>query len=214
VYIPHHYHEERVEVQHQLIRRVGFASLVTQGGGGLDASHLPMMLDAIPSPLGVLRAHVARANPQWRDIASGESALAIFAGPHHYISPSWYPSKLEHGKAVPTWNYIVVHAHGRLRAIDDRQWLRAHLEDLVTREEASFAQPWKVSDAPEAYIDAMLGAIVGLEMTIERLEGKWKLSQNRPQADRAGAVAGLRSIGAGELADLVEDSAAFFDAGR
>lgn len=206
MYNPREFREERVETLHDLMRRHEFAVLVTTGPEGPAASHIPMLLDPAPAPLGTLRAHLARANPQWRELASGSAALAIFTGPHHYISPSWYPSKTEHGKVVPTWNYAVVHARGPLRVVEDRAWLRRHVEELVRREEARFAQPWNVSDAPAEYIEAMLSAIVGLELTIERLEGKWKLGQNRTETDRAGAIAGLRALGATEMADLMERS--------
>jgi len=206
LYNPREFREERVEVLHELMRREGFAALVTTGPVGPEASHIPMFLDPAPAPLGTLRAHVARANPQWRELGAGPAALAVFIGPHHYISPSWYPSTSEHGRTVPTWNYAVVHARGRLRVVEDRSWLRRHVEELVTREEARFAHPWKVSDAPAEYIEGMLSAIVGLELTIERLEGKWKLGQNRPEADRAGAIAGLRALGATGMADLMARS--------
>ncbi len=204
MYIPHDFREERIEVLHELMRSYGFATLVTLGQGSLDASHIPMLLNRTAGPYGQLTAHVARGNPQWKEFAEGVPALALFSGPHHYISPSWYPSTKEHGKMVPTWNYAVVHAHGRLCAVEDREWLRRHVEELVAREEARFAEPWKVADAPEKYIDAMLGGIVGLELTIDRLEGKWKLGQNRLPADREGAIAGLRSLGAEDMAELME----------
>jgi transcriptional regulator len=165
-----------------------------------------------PSPtsagtLGTLRGHISRANPQWRDFAADVEALAIFAGPQHYISPSWYPSKEEHGKVVPTWNYVVVHAYGRLATFDDRDALLANVRALTQTHEAPRNEPWRVEDAPAAYIDGQLKGIIGVALTITRLEGKWKVSQNRPAPDRAGIVRGLRAEGdepSLTMANLVE----------
>ncbi len=204
MYNPREFREERVEVLHEFVRRERFAVLVTMGREGLEASHIPMAFDAAQGPLGKLRAHIARGNPQWRETNFEVPALAIFQGPHHYISPSWYPSREAGGRVVPTWNYAVVHAHGRLRAVEDREWLRKHVEELVAREEEGFDKPWSAAEAPADYIDGMLKGIVGLEMTIERLEGKWKMGQNRMEADREGAIAGLRAAGAVEVAEWME----------
>jgi transcriptional regulator len=148
---------------------------------------------------------VARANPVWREAAPGAEVLAIFHGPEAYITPSWYPTKADGGKAVPTWNYAVVHARGTLRIIDDVAWLRASLEALTAENEAAFAEPWRLADAPADYIDTMLRAVVGIEITITRLEGKWKVSQNQPTQNRAGVATGLRTGGAEAqaMADLV-----------
>jgi transcriptional regulator len=157
------------------------------------------------APCGTLQGHIARANPLWRQAADAE-VLVIFHGPQAYVTPSWYPTKREHGKAVPTWNYAVVHARGRLRVIEDPVWLRQQLEALVTHHESSFAEPWQISDAPPDYINKMLGAIVGIEISITGLTGKWKISQNQPEANRTGVVKGLRQQGtddALQIADLV-----------
>lgn len=194
MYLPAHFEETRSEVLHALMREHPFATLMTHGADGLTANHLPLHFAADVAPLGVLQGHVARANPLWREPANAE-VLVIFHGPQAYVTPSWYPTKREHGKAVPTWNYAVVHAHGRLRTIDDPAWLRAQLESLVARHEAGFADPWRIADAPPDYIDKMLAAIAGIEITITRLQGKWKVSQNQPPANRAGVVAGLRQQG-------------------
>lgn len=205
MYLPAHFAESRVEVLHALIRERPFATLVTSGAAGPDANHLPLHLDADASPQGTLSGHVARANPLWRDAAE-KDVLAIFHGPQAYVTPAWYPTKHEHGKAVPTWNYVVVHARGRLRVIDDAAWLRRELDRLVDSHEAGFAEPWRISDAPPDYIDKMLTAIVGIEIEITHLAGKWKISQNQPEANRAGVVAGLRgqeSAEARAVADLV-----------
>ena len=201
MYLPTHFEETRSEVLHALMREHPFATLVTNGGEGLTADHLPLHLTAE----GVLQGHIARANPLWQQSPDAE-VLVIFRGPQTYVTPSWYPTKREHGKAVPTWNYAVVHARGRLRVIDDPIWLRQQLEALVTQHESAFAEPWQVADAPPDYIDKMLGAIIGIEISITGLKGKWKHSQNQPEANRAGVVAGLRQQGTDEalqMADLV-----------
>ena len=196
MYVPDHFREDRTEVLHQAMRQIGFATLVTQG---LDANHLPMLLDG-----NVLRGHVARANPVWKQ-AEGP-ALAIFLGPHAYVSPSWYPSKAETGKAVPTWNYITVHARGRIAWRQEPDWLRAHVSALSDAHEAQRAQPWAVGDAPETYIQTMLRGVVGFELTIESLQGKYKLSQNRDAADRAGVREAFGREGLTDLARLMDGS--------
>lgn len=188
MYAPPHFREARPQVLHQAIRDIAFATLVTDGQNGLDANHLPFLLDA---ERGVLRGHVARANPVWKETRLDREALVIFLGPDAYVTPSWYATKAATGKVVPTWNYLTVHAHGRIAFFDDAARLRRLVTDLTERHEAGRAQPWAVSDAPEGYIDTMLRAIVGVEIAITRLEGKWKLSQNRDEADREGVRAGL-----------------------
>ncbi|MDP1734927.1 MAG: FMN-binding negative transcriptional regulator [Sulfuritalea sp.] len=193
MYLPAHFEESRVEVLHALMGEHPFATLVTQGGEGLTANHLPLHLEPEAGPFGVLQGHVARANPLWRESAETD-VLVVFHGPQAYVTPSWYETKREHGKAVPTWNYVVVHAHGRLRAIDDADWLLGNLEALVAHHEANFAEPWQIGDAPADYIDKMLAAIVGIEIELTALKGKWKVSQNQPPANRAGVIAGLRSL--------------------
>lgn len=202
MYIPPHFNEERVDVLHQLIREHGLATLVTYGPSGLIASHVPLVLDTSSADagagaerFGTLRGHLSRANQQWRDYSPDVQALAIFAGPQHYITPSWYPAKVEHGKVVPTWNYIVVHAYGRLETYDDRESLLANVEALTTHHEANRSKPWKVSDAPASYIDAQLKGIIGISLRIDRLEGKWKISQNRSAADQASVAAALHEAG-------------------
>ena len=194
MYLPAHFEETRSEVLHTLMRDHPFATLIAHGADGLAAHHLPLHFAAELGPLGALQGHVARANPLWKQAAITE-VLVIFHGPQAYVTPSWYATKREHGKAVPTWNYAVVHAHGRLRTIDDPAWLRAQLETLVGRHEAGFAEPWRIADAPPDYIDKMLAAIVGIEIAITGLQGKWKISQNQPEANRTRVVAGLRQQG-------------------
>lgn len=193
MYLPKHFAETRTDVLHALMRSHPLATLVTQAPEGLTADHVPLEIDAAPAPLGALVGHVARSNPLWRTVGAGAPALAVFHGPQAYVSPAWYPSKRDDAKVVPTWNYVVVHASGTLRAIDDPAWLRALVERLTARHEAGRPQPWQVSDAPDEFIDAMLGGIVGLELRLERLMGKWKLSQNRPPADVDGVIEALQA---------------------
>lgn len=204
MYIPSHFEEIRIEILHDLIRSYPLAVLVTMSSGGLNANHIPLHLSAEPGGKGILRGHVARANPIWSDLVEGVEALAIFQGPNSYISPSWYPAKQEHGKVVPTWNYTAVHAYGTLRIIDDAAWLRSQLEMLTSQHEAAFDTPWTVDDAPPEFIDRMLGAIVGIEIVITRLSGKWKISQNQPPANREGVILGLQENGSDRAMDMAE----------
>lgn len=205
MYAASSFREDRLPVLRDFIRDHPFACLVSQSAQGLQASHVPLILDENQGPFGALHGHVARANPQWKSLVEGE-VLAIFQGPHAYISPSWYPSKREHGRVVPTWNYLAVHAHGRARVFDDAKSLRTILESLTDQQESRRATPWKVSDAPDDYVENAMRAIVGFELTLTRLEGIWKVSQNRPAADRLGAAAGLREGSPldREVADWVE----------
>ena len=193
MYVPEHFEENRTEVLHGLMRSHPLAALVTLGASELLVSHIPMLFDAGDGPFGTLRGHVARANPLWQQLGREIESVAIFQGPQTYITPSWYPSKHAHGKAVPTWNYAVVHAHGRARAVEDPVWLLSHLSAMTDEQESRQALPWKVSDAPSEYIDRMMQAIVGIELPVTTLRGSWKLSQNRPLADRLGVAAGLQS---------------------
>ncbi|HEX7027906.1 MAG TPA: FMN-binding negative transcriptional regulator [Gammaproteobacteria bacterium] len=195
MYIPSHFEETRLEVLHALIHRHPLAALVTTGANGIQANHIPFMLDPEPAPFGTLRGHVARANPVWRETDRELEALVIFQGPNAYISPNWYPSKHETGRVVPTWNYAVVHAYGRLQIVERSDWLRNHLDALVDQHEDGRTPPWQISGAPEEFTGKLMNAIVGLEIQITRLEGKWKLGQNRSSVDRQGAVDGLRKEG-------------------
>ena len=192
MYLPSHFEETRAEVLHELIWRHPLGTLVTFGADGLNANHVPFEFDPHPAPLGTLRAHVARANPVWREFSKEVEPLVIFQGPQIYITPSWYPTRKETGKVVPTFNYIVVHAYGAMRAIEDAAWLRNFVGNLTDRFELPRAQPWAITDAPEDFIAMQLRAIVGIEIQLTRLIGKWKTSQNRPAADQKGVVAGLR----------------------
>lgn len=209
MYLPKHFDEPRVEVLHELIRARPLSTLVTLSSGGLDANHLPLHLSAEPAPLGTLRGHVARANPVWNEFSRDVQVLAIFHGPDAYVTPSWYPTKAETGKVVPTWNYAVAHAYGSLRVIDDAGWLRAHLEALTAHNETAVSSHWRVSDAPRDFTEQLMSAVVGIEIAITRLSGKWKISQNQPVQNQAGVVHGLRASGsseAWEMAALVENT--------
>ena len=191
MYVPASFAEARVDVLHGLIRAHPLGALIVLTPNGLDANHVPFEIDPEPAPFGTLRCHVARANPVWRDFSADAGALAIFQGPQTYVSPSWYATKREHGKVVPTWNYAVVHVRGSLRIVEDPDWLRQLIERLTNHHEARHSDPWKVTDAPADFIGTMVKSIVGIEIPITQLTGKWKVSQNRPAQDRAGVVEGL-----------------------
>lgn len=191
MYMPRHFEETDIAVLHALMRSRPLGTWVTQGDGELIVNHIPFLLDDSGAGCGLLRGHVARANPVWKLFSTALPSVVVFQGPQAYITPSWYPGKREHGKVVPTWNYAVVHAHGLPRSIDDRDWLLAHVSAMVDTQESREVLPWQVADAPPDYIDSMLRAIVGIEIPIAKLAGKWKVSQNRADADRAATVTGL-----------------------
>jgi len=206
MYVPAQFREDRVPVLHEMIRRIRLGTLVTLNGDGLVASHLPMLVDPEPAPFGMLSGHFARANPQWRTLKPEVEALVIFAGPQAYITPSWYATKPLTGKVVPTWNYVAIHAYGALRVVDDPAHTHAHITRLTDTQESARAQPWHVTDAPDDFIVGMVKGIIGFEFVITRLDGKWKMSQNRPAEDRAGVVAGLaREGGSAEIGALVAE---------
>ena len=200
MYKPPHFIETRLEVLHELITANPLGLLVTSGPGGLMANHLPFHLDAGKS---TLRAHLARANAQWKELAAGAECLIVFQGPHAYVTPGWYATKQETGKVVPTWNYAVVQVRGRPTVHQDADWLRAQVGELTDRHEASRAKPWAVDDAPEDYIASQLKGIVGVEIEIASMDGKWKVSQNRVEADREGVAKGLWALGETAMAALV-----------
>ena len=191
MYMPSHFAQPDLAKLHALIRERPLATLVTLGGGELVVNHVPFLLDPAPAPYGTLRGHVARANPVWRQFSSEVPTVVVFQGPDAYVSPSWYPSKAAHGKVVPTWNYAVVHAHGMPRVIEDREWLRTLVEGLTAMHEARNGSTWQLADAPPDFSAQMLGAIVGVEIPITTLRGKWKVSQNRDAADRDAVAAAL-----------------------
>lgn len=203
MYIPNSFRKKSPQHLQAFFAQYPLATLITLGPGGLEANVVPLLYDPTPrpeAPHGVLRGHLARANPQWQRFDPQVEALAIFQGPDAYISPNWYPSKAVHGKAVPTWNYAVVQAKGLLTVIEDAAWLRRLLADLTSFHEASQPQPWHVDDAPADFIAAQLQAVVGIELAVQSLSGKAKMSQNRPDADRLGVIAGLAAGNAGQQA--------------
>ena len=202
MYQPPAFVEDRPEVLHGLIRSHPLGLLITAGAGGLIANPIPFQL--VVEPAGVLlRAHLSRANPQLADI-DGADCLVVFQGPQAYVSPAWYAAKQETGKVVPTWNYMIVQAHGRARRVEDATWLRAQIDALTQAQEAGTTEPWTVDDAPADFIASQIKGIVGVEIPVERIDGKWKLSQNRNLADRSGVVAGLKAAGEDEMAAAVE----------
>jgi transcriptional regulator len=203
VYTPAHFDENRTEILHDLIRSAGLATLVSMTADGLLASHAPLMLDPDPAPYGTLIGHLAKANPHARAADPGVQTLVIFQGPDGYITPSYYAAKREHGKVVPTWNYAAVHAYGTLDAFNDPVQLLEVVTRLTRQHEMPRAQPWAVSDAPDDFIQGMLRGIVGIRLPIVRLEGKVKMSQNRPAADLPGVMEGLRQDGHADLASAV-----------
>ncbi|MEF0863940.1 MULTISPECIES: FMN-binding negative transcriptional regulator [Rhizobium] len=204
MYQPPHHREDDLGTQHALIRAHPLGLLITAGNGGLIANLVPFHLKTGLSPKGTLQAHIARANGQWREIQAGAPVLVVFQGAESYITPSWYATKQETGKVVPTWNYAVVQVRGNARVIDDPAWLRAQIGMLTGENESGRPQPWTVDDAPPDFIAAQLKGIIGIEIDIETIDGKWKVSQNRPAADRQGVAQGLDGIDSGSAAEMAE----------
>lgn len=207
MYLPQVHEERDVSVLQALIRAHPLGTWITQGSDELIVNHIPFLLHANRGEFGTLVGHVARANSVWQSFSKSVHSIIVFQGADSYITPSWYPSKHAHGRAVPTWNYAVVHAHGLPRVIDNEGWLLAHLNELTDAHEAQQALPWKVSDAPTEFIDHMIGRVLGIEIPVTKLLGKWKVSQNRPMPDRLGVVAGLMERGdpnAEAMAGLVQ----------
>ncbi len=200
---PNVFRVDDLSQMHALMRAKPFATLVSSGSTGLHATHLPTVLKD-DGPFGVIECHLARGNPRWKELAEGNEALMIFQGPHGYITPNWYPSKPQHGKVVPTWNYAVVHAYGQPEVKQDSDWLRQHVAGLTAQQEINEAKPWSLLDAPEEYIEIMLRGIVGFRFAIARLEGKWKMSQNRELRDREGVVKGLGKRAKGDDLEIAE----------
>ncbi len=214
MYIPKHFEEHDTGVLHALIEAHPFGAWVTQAEGSLRVNHLPFLIDRTRGEFGTLLGHVARANPVWREFSRDAESVVIFQGPNGYVTPSWYPSKRAHGKVVPTWNYAVVHVHGMPRIVEDRDRLLALVTALTNRHESVRADPWQVSDAPPDFVDSMLKAIVGIEMPVAKLVGKWKTSQNRPMEDRHGVIAGLQQRAdpdAREMAEMIRRHAGAAD---
>ncbi|PMS35060.1 PaiB family negative transcriptional regulator [Trinickia symbiotica] len=208
MYVPADFNEPRTEILHERIVQNPFGTLITNGKSGLDANHIPFELAADGGELGVLRAHVARANPVWQDVANGDEVLVIFQAGDAYVSPNWYPSKHEFHKQVPTWNYMVVHAHGRITIRDDEKYVRGVVARLTRTHEAPQRAPWKMTDAPSDYIDTLLKAIVGLQIDITRLVGKSKLGQNKEARDIRGAGEALKASGNSRIGEAMLAEAA------
>jgi len=208
MYIPTAFAEQRPEQLQRLVVDHPLGVLVTHGAGGLDANHLPFEFDPGQGEHGTLRAHVARANPVWQEVESGAEVLVVFSAEDGYISPNWYPSKHEFHRQVPTWNYRVVHAHGKLVVRDDEKFVRGLIARLTRTHEASQPVPWKMGNAPREYIDTMVKAVVGIEIELTRLVGKSKLSQNREMRDRLGAIEALQEQGGSALAQAMRDTIA------
>ena len=203
MYVPAHFAESRTEALHDLIEKNAFGILVTNGRSGLDANHIPFALDKPQGTLGVLHSHVARANPVWQDIATGDEVLVVFRGADAYISPNWYPSKHEFHRQVPTWNYLVAHAHGRACIHEDERYIRGVIARLTRTHEAAQPRSWKMTDSPKDFIDMMVKAVVGIEIEITRLIGKFKLGQNKEVRDIAGAAQALKAKGEDVIGDAM-----------
>ena len=209
MYSPKHFEETRLDVMQALVKSQPLCTLVTLSDEGLVADQIPMLVRADQGPNGTLVGHVARANPLWRATRFDMPVLAIFQGPQHYISPGWYPTKQEHGKVVPTWNYAVVQARGVLRVHDDPEWVRAQASQITGQQEGGFEKPWAVDDAPRDYTDSMIKAIVGISIEVTQWTGKWKVSQNQVPVNRAGVVAALTSRPETDAAAMAELVAAY-----
>ena len=195
MYIPADFEIPQIDVMHQLIKQHALGILFTHGMSGLDANHLPFELSIEQSELGVLHAHVSRQNPIWQDIKDGDDVLVVFRAGDAYISPQWYPSKHEHHQQVPTWNYMVIHAYGKVKIHDDERYVRGVVARLTRTHEATQAEPWKMSDAPKDYLEPMLKEIVGIEIKITKLQGKAKLGQNKEYRDVLGVANALTQNG-------------------
>lgn len=206
MYLPQQFAESRVEELHRIIRDNALGMLVRHSSAGLEAEHVPFLLDADQGPAGALIAHVARANPVWRELRDGDNVLVVFRGAQGYISPSWYPGKHETHRRVPTWNYEVVHAHGTIHVRDDETFVRGVVARLTRQHEADQPHPWKMGDAPVDYIAELLRHIVGIEVRLTRLDCKRKLNQHHERSDREGAIQGLESGGNRGLAQAMRDS--------
>lgn len=206
MYIPPQFAEPRADALHHLIRAHPLGMLVTHTAAGLDANHVPFLFDAGQGDHGVLLAHVARANPVWRNIADGAPVMVVFRGVHGYISPNWYPGKQDTHRRVPTWNYEVVHAHGTVHVHDDEKFVRGVVARLTREHEAKQPEPWKMGDAPADFLAEELAHIVGLEVRLTRLDGKRKLCQHYDLADREGAIRGLEAGGNPGLAQAMKDT--------
>lgn len=204
MYQPPHFREDRLDVMQDLIRAQPLGLLISAGADGILANPIPFQIDATRGEKGVLQAHLSRGNPQWRTLAEGAEALVVFQGAQSYVTPSWYETKRQTGKVVPTWNYAIVQVRGHVTVLDDEAWLHRQIRALTEKHESGRAAPWAVEDAPDDFLKAQIKGIVGLEIEITAIDGKWKVSQNRPEADRSGVAEGL----AAEATSSADDMAA------
>lgn len=205
MYCPTLFREQHLDKLHEVIKKHPLAMLITTGESGLTANLIPFSLSPV-GEYGTLHAHLARGNNQLKDLQQDREVLVVFQGPEAYVSPSWYPSKAEQGKVVPTWNFVMVQVRGKAKLIEDAAWLRAQVEQLTDQQEQTRPHPWQVNDAPETFIEQQLKGIVGVEIPICQIEGKWKISQNRTAADQRGVIAGLSSEGLSlEMAKLMQN---------
>lgn len=203
MYVPTEFEETNIKIMHELIKQYPLGILLMHGQRDLDANHLPFELDTEVTELGVLHAHVARKNPVWQDVQDGDEVLVVFRAGDAYISPQWYPSKQEHHQQVPTWNYRVIHAYGKVKIRDDERYVRGVVARLTRTHEAMQAEPWKMSDAPKNYIEPMLKAIVGIEIEITKIQGKSKLGQNKEHRDIVGVANALSTTGKQEISEAM-----------
>ena len=203
MYVPTHFKQDDTRALLGIIREYGFGLLILADEQGIEANHVPFHLLESDDSLGLLQCHLARGNPAWQRLGEGAKVMVVFQGPDAYVSPSWYPSKAEHGRVVPTWNYLAVHAEGTARVVDNGAWLGQHLRALARQHEAGREQPWAVDDAPPDYFDKLIRGIVGIEIQLQRLTGKLKASQNQPEPNRAGVMAGLAAEGQDAMARLI-----------
>jgi transcriptional regulator len=203
MYQPEHFRLDDRDALHDVMRAHPLGQLISAGASGLQANPVPFVLHADDGNQGLLRTHLARPNAQWRDFVDGCDVLVIFQGPQAYVTPSWYAAKKEHGKVVPTWNYVTVQVRGRATAVQEGRWLVRHVSSMSDQQEEPLEHPWAVRDAPEPFITALTRGIVGVEIAITAISGKFKMSQNRPEADRQGVVKGMAAQGAADVAALV-----------
>lgn len=203
MYIPNKFNQKEPNQLKNIMREYPFATLITYSKCGIEATHLPVILTSI-NGCDVIQAHIAKVNNIWKKTTENSEVLLVFNGPNAYVSPNYYPTKKESGRAVPTWNYVVVHVKGRISFVHDKQWIYGMMDSLTSLHESNQEVPWSISDAPDSYIEKMLPAIVGIEITIDSIEGQWKLSQNQPKVNKWGVVAALadRKI---EVSNLVKD---------
>ena len=206
MYLPNHFREDRIEVLHATMRQIGLATVVGHGPDGLVASHLPIELDSSTQPYGTLRCHFAKPNPLAKAVTNDHELLVIFQGPQSYISPNWFPTKKLAGKAVPTWAYVAIHAYGVGQIFEGTEKLKKHVGTLTDNFEGTSKKPWKMSDAPDDFITDLCKGITGLEIPIRRLEGKWKMNQNKSEMDVMGGINGLRTQGDHVVADVMADA--------